>query len=73
MHIHESEMLGISNCLQVAPIPYCAQPTKPYTMIIEPMGVLFSEGKYRPYMFQFLEWAYKYFEIVMWTWEMPYE
>lgn len=54
-------------------MPYCAPPTKEYTLIIEPLGIIYANHKYRPYLFQFLEWAYKSFEIIMWTWEMPYE
>ena len=73
LHIHESDLFGISNCLQIAPIPYCPPPSKPYTLIIEPLAIIYSEGRYRPYLFQFLEWASKYFEIILWTWEMPYE
>lgn len=68
LHIHEAELTGISKTLQMAPAPYCPPPLKPYTLILEPMGILLSEGRTRPYLFQFVEWASKYFDIVLWTW-----
>jgi hypothetical protein len=73
LHIHESELTGFSKTLQMAPIPYCPPPLKTYTLVLEPLGILVSEGRTRPYLFQFVEWASKYFDIVLWTWEMPYE
>jgi hypothetical protein len=42
MHIHESELTGISKTLQMAPIPYCPPPIKSYTLILEPLGILIS-------------------------------
>lgn len=73
MHIHEAELTGFSSSLQIAPIPYAPPPRKNYTLIIEPLGILVSDGRTRPYLFQFLEWASKFFDILLWTWEMPYE
>lgn len=66
-------MTGISKTLQIAPIPYCPPAIKNYTLVIEPLGILTQNNRTRPYLFQFFEWAHKYFDIVLWTWEMPYE
>lgn len=73
LHIHESELTGISRSLQTAPTPYCPPAIKKYTLVVEPLGIILSENKVRPFLFQFVEWACKHFDIVLWTWEMPYE
>jgi TFIIF-interacting CTD phosphatase-like protein len=30
-----------------------------------------QKHKLRPYLMQFIEWANKHFDLVLWTWEMP--
>ncbi len=64
-------MLHISPTLQLAPQPYTPPAVKEYTLVIEPLGILEKGGKYRPYLHQFMKWASKNFDIVLWTWEIP--
>lgn len=45
LHIHEVELTGLSSELQVAPRPYCPPADKQFTLIIEPLGVLFRDNK----------------------------
>ena len=74
MHIHESDLIGLSESLQVAPTPYLPPASEhEYTLVIEPIGILKSGEKLRPFLSQFLKWASKYFDVVLWTWEMPAE
>lgn len=71
MHIHESGLVGISQYLEVAPTPYLAPPKHDYTLVFEPLGILGNQSHFRPYLMQFVQWASKYFDLVLWTWEMP--
>lgn len=71
MHIHESDLVGISEFLEVAPTPYLAPPKHDYTLVLEPLGIVKFGSKLRPYLIQFLQWVTKYFDLVLWTWEMP--
>ena len=57
----------------MAPRPYCPPAYKMFTLVIEPLGILYKDRKYRPYLLQFMEWAaVSRVDIIMWTWEMPY-
>lgn len=68
MHIYESDLIGISEFLQVAPTPYLAPPSHKYTLVFEPIGIMKHGTQLRPYLLQFIKWAYKHFDIVMWSW-----
>ncbi len=68
MHIHESELVGISEFLQVSPTPYLAPQQHDYTLVFEPLGIFKHDEQYRPYLMQFVKWASKYFDLVLWTW-----
>lgn len=65
--------MGISPFLQVAPTPYLAPKKHEYTLVFEPLGIMKHGNLLRPYLNQFMEWANKHFDLVMWTWEMPGE
>jgi hypothetical protein len=71
MYIHEAQLVGISPFLQLAPPPYLAPASHSYTLVFEPLGIMQHNLKWRPYTRQFIQWAAKHFDLVMWTWEMP--
>ena len=46
-------------------------PEHDYTLFFEPIGIVKHGAHLRPFFMQFIKWASKHFDIVMWSWKMP--
>lgn len=76
-YVHMRNLTNILPGLDTAPRPFLPEPTKRYTIVIDPVSVLCHQRKQklflRSYCSQFLEFIEGYAEVIFWTTYLPNE